>query len=143
MNHHWEHFHHLADIGIRGFGESLAEAFQEIALALTAVVIAPNKIPASAEQQISCANSGDIEILLYDWLNAIIYEMDVHRLVFGSYRVTIHSTSLTARAIGAKFDEIDTASGDVGPEIKAATFTELRVKRLPGGLWLAQCVLDV
>ena len=34
----WEHFAHGADIGIRGFGRSPAEAFEHAAQALTAVV---------------------------------------------------------------------------------------------------------
>ena len=34
----WEHFPHDADIGVRGFGTTPAEAFEQAALALTAVV---------------------------------------------------------------------------------------------------------
>jgi len=34
----WEHFSHGSDIGVRGFGESIEEAFEQAAVALTAVV---------------------------------------------------------------------------------------------------------
>jgi SHS2 domain-containing protein len=34
----WEHFPHEADVGVRGFGSTPAEAFEQAALALTAVV---------------------------------------------------------------------------------------------------------
>jgi len=34
----WEHFPHEADIGVRGFGATPAEAFEQAALALTAAV---------------------------------------------------------------------------------------------------------
>ncbi|HXZ23000.1 MAG TPA: archease [Pseudolabrys sp.] len=34
----WEHFPHAADIGVRGFGRTVADAFEQAALALTAVV---------------------------------------------------------------------------------------------------------
>ena len=34
----WEHFPHDADVGVRGFGVTAAEAFEQAALALTAVV---------------------------------------------------------------------------------------------------------
>src|SRR5512139_3851745 len=37
----WEHFEHGADIGVRGFGASVAEAFEQAALALTAVIADP------------------------------------------------------------------------------------------------------
>ena len=33
----WEHFAHGADIGVRGYGLSLEEAFEQAALALAAV----------------------------------------------------------------------------------------------------------
>jgi SHS2 domain-containing protein len=35
---HWEHFPHEADIGVRGFGASKAQAFEQAALAMTAVM---------------------------------------------------------------------------------------------------------
>ncbi|MGA3065140.1 MAG: archease [Methylocystis sp.] len=34
----WEHFAHDADMGIRGFGPTPAKAFEQAALAMTAVV---------------------------------------------------------------------------------------------------------
>lgn len=34
---HWEHFSHDADVGIRGYGNSLGEFFEQAALALTTV----------------------------------------------------------------------------------------------------------
>ena len=34
----WEHFSHGADVGVRGFGISVEEAFEQAALALSAVV---------------------------------------------------------------------------------------------------------
>ena len=34
----WEHFSHGSDIGVRGLGSSVEEAFEQAAVALTAVV---------------------------------------------------------------------------------------------------------
>lgn len=58
---------------MRGFGASPAEAFEQAALALTAVIthaeIAPkNRIEVNCE-------APDLELLFVEWLNAIIYEM--------------------------------------------------------------------
>jgi hypothetical protein len=41
---HWEHYEHSADIGVRGIGASKSEAFEQAALALTAVVTDPNTV---------------------------------------------------------------------------------------------------
>ena len=35
---HWEHFEHQADMGIRGFGNKPAEAFEQAALAMSAII---------------------------------------------------------------------------------------------------------
>ena len=38
QNGEWEHFPHDADVGLRGWGATPAEAFEQAAYALTAVV---------------------------------------------------------------------------------------------------------
>ena len=40
----WEHFPHDADIGVRGYGPTMAAAFEQAALALTGVVTDPAHI---------------------------------------------------------------------------------------------------
>lgn len=44
MTKHWEHFPHDADIGVRGVGTSKEEAFEQAALALTAVITNPENV---------------------------------------------------------------------------------------------------
>jgi len=34
----WEHFSHDADVGVRGFGATPAQAFEQAALAMSAIV---------------------------------------------------------------------------------------------------------
>ena len=41
MNANWEHFTHDADMGVRGYGETKSQAFEQVALALTAVITGP------------------------------------------------------------------------------------------------------
>ena len=45
----WTHFHHEADIGVRGTGHSPEEAFEQAAVALTAVIPTyfPSRLPAN------------------------------------------------------------------------------------------------
>ena len=71
---HWEHFAHGADIGVRGFGASRAEAFEQAALALMNVIVDMARVVAQERVAIACAAPDD-ELLLTDWLNALIYEM--------------------------------------------------------------------
>ena len=139
MRGYWEHFEHEADIGVRGFGSTLDEAFAQAAMALTAVITPPENVLEQASVRISC-QAPDPELLLADWLNALIYEMATRRMLFSRYLISIQGDSLQATAWG------ETLSRDRhGPavEVKGATYTELYVAQQADGLWLAQCVVDV
>jgi SHS2 domain-containing protein len=136
---HWEHFHHVADIGVRGVGASLDEAFEQAALALTAVVTDIDRVQPGTAVDLAC-EAPDEEFLLVDWLNAVIYEMATRKMLFSRYQVRIRDHHLVARAWG---ERVDVARHDPAVEVKGATFTELKVRRDEAGRWIAQCVVDV
>ena len=136
---YWEHFEHEADIGVRGIAPSLAEAFEQTALAMTAVVTDLSCVASSTDITIECKAS-DNEILLADWLNSLIYEMAIRKMLFSRFKVTIQNEKLTAIATG---ETIDIQKHQPAVEIKGATYTELKVQHLENGQWLAQCVVDV
>ncbi|HSR72148.1 MAG TPA: archease, partial [Kiloniellales bacterium] len=84
----WELFPHGADIGVRGLGPTKEIAFEQAAGALCAALVEPNKVEAKTEVALVCEAPND-EILLVDWLNAIIYEMATRRMIFGRFAVRI------------------------------------------------------
>lgn len=135
----WEHFPHGADIGIRGVGPTKEAAFEQIALALTGVVTEPVRVRPATAVHVSCEAASD-DVLLVDWLNALVYEMAVRRMLFGAFVVTIEGSRLNATAWG---EAVDRARHEPAVEIKGATYTALRVERTEDDHWLAQCVVDV
>jgi SHS2 domain-containing protein len=58
----WEHFSHDADIGVRGLGATIEEAFEQAALALTAVIADPAAVSPGEMIRLSCA-APDAELL--------------------------------------------------------------------------------
>lgn len=135
----WEHFPHEADIGVRGRGESPDIAFEQAALGLTAVVTDPGLVRSDERVAITC-EAPNLEVLLVDWLNALIYEMMTRSMLFGRFRVRIDGLRLSA---GAEGEHVDRLRHEPVVEPKGATFTELRVGRDDEGQWIAQCVVDV
>jgi SHS2 domain-containing protein len=135
----WEHFSHGSDIGVRGFGASVEEAFEQAAVALTAVVADVSRIRESETVEVRC-DAPDLELLLVSWLNAVIYEMAVRTMLFRKFRVVTSGCSLTGALVGEK---VDPERHRVAVETKGATVTALRVHREQDGQWLAQCVVDV
>lgn len=138
LSKRWELFEHGADVGVRGFGESLDEAFEAVALALTGVITDPGTVKPSESVRIECS-APDSEVLLVDWLNAIIYEMATRNMLFGEYDVRIEDGKLTAIAKGEK---VDVSRHEPTVEVKGATYTCLRVDQ-QDGIWRAECVVDV
>ena len=136
---HWEHFEHEADIGIRGIAPTLEQAFEQTAVAMTAVMTNPDLVLASKAVAIHC-EAPDTELLLVNWINELIYEMAVHGLLFKRYQVAIHEGILSATAFG---EAVDRQKHQPAVEIKGATFTGLRVYQQADGAWIAQCIVDV
>lgn len=135
---HWEHFSHQADIGVRGVGDSPGQAFEQAALALTAVAVDPGEVEPLEQRDVSCA-APDLELLLVEWLNAIVYETAVGRRLFSRFRVIINDGQLSGRMWG---EPIDRDRHRPAVEVKGATLTALKVVQQQGQ-WLAQCVVDV
>jgi SHS2 domain-containing protein len=135
----WETFPHEADVGVRGTGNTLAEAFAGAATALTAVICDPATVGAGETATFECAAPDD-ELLLVDWLNALIYAMATRRLLFSRFEVSIENHRLWATAWG---EPVNVARHQPAAEIKGASYCELAVRRLDDGRWLAQCVVDV
>ena len=135
----WELFAHDADIGVRGFGKTRDMAFEEAAYALSAAVTDLLLVESREVVDIVCNATSD-EILFYEWLNAIVYEMAARNMIFSRYSVQIHDHGLTGKAWG---EAVDVARHQPAVEIKGATMTELHVARDSDGGWLAQCVVDV
>ena len=135
----WEHFHHGADIGVRGLGATPALAFAQAALAMSAVIADVADIAARVPVRVRCA-APDLELLLVDWLNALVYEMATRRMLFSRFEVSLQHNRLEGTAWG---EAIEVARHQPAVEVKGATYTELVVRRTAGGGWLAQCVVDV
>jgi tRNA nucleotidyltransferase (CCA-adding enzyme) len=139
MKPKWEHFEHQADIGIRGTGRTMAEAFEQAAVALTAVITPPERIFPGEAVRVHC-EAPDRELLLVDWLSAILREMSALGMLFSRFEVTVSGNTLDAVLYG---EPLDSERHEPVVEVKGATYFKLSVGQDQEGLWTAQCVVDV
>lgn len=135
----WEHFTHGADVGVRGVGASCAQAFEQAAVALMEAIADRATIGNTEVVDIEC-ETPDIELLLVDWLNELIYEMATRKMLFARFEVQISDHHLQGRAWG---ERVDIERHHPVVEAKGATLTALQVRRAADGVWRAQCVVDV
>ena len=106
---------------------------------MTAVITDPAGLNASESVEIHC-DAPDDELLLVEWLNALIFEMATRLLLFSRFEVRLNGEQLSARAWG---ERVDVSRHQPAVEVKGATLTSARVEQNSTGQWLAQCVVDV
>ena len=135
----WEHYDHGADIGVRGIGNTREKAFEQAALALTAVVTDPDEVSSLEVIEVDCTGADD-ELVFVDWLDAIIYEMATRKMLFGRFEVRLGDNELSGHLWG---ENVDVERHRPAVEIKGATLTTLSVARDKDGQWVAQTVVDV
>ena len=146
---YWQHYSHPADMGIRGVGQTKEQAFAQAALALTAVITDLNRVEPKEVIEIGCEEQDD-ELLFVSWLNALIFEMATRSMLFSKFEVKIKDSVLSANVYGEK---IDLKRHNPAVEVKAATYTDLKVRQFGTELtvegqnkddgWMAQCIVDV
>lgn len=135
----WETYSHPADMGIRGYGPTKESAFANAGLALVSIITEPEKIQPKQVVEIFCGGS-QLDLLFVSWINALLYEMSTRDMLFGRFEVVLEENGLRAKAWGEK---LDVNRHNPGVEVKAATFSDLKVEREKSGRWVAQCIVDV
>jgi tRNA nucleotidyltransferase (CCA-adding enzyme) len=141
---HWSHFPHGADVGLIGEGPTREAAFAACVEAMTAAICDPETIVPARPVRIAC-EGGDDELLLYAFLNALVFEMATRRMLFRRAEVTISGSGAERRRLEAVAwgEPVEPARHQPAVEVKGATMTMLRVAREPDGHWQARCVIDV
>ncbi len=139
----WEQYGHTADVGIRGYGSTLEEAFEAVALALFDVMVDVRKVEPGECREVEVEGE-DLMALLYSFLEELLVLHDVEGLVFGDVKVEIEKSRegyrLKARACG---EVLDYEKHEPREEVKAITYHEMEIKQLPDGRWMAQLVPDI
>ena len=91
------------------------------------------------EKRSVAVSAPDRELLLVEWLNALLSLSDIEHMVFSKFSVNREGTSLTGMAWG---ERLDRERHEPNVEIKGATFHMLKVMEADGR-FVAQCVVDV
>lgn len=134
----YETFEHEADIGVRGYGSSMEKAFENAAVALYSVMVNVKRVQQKEKKEVA-VSAPDGELLLVEWLNALLSLSDIERIVFSRFEVKIKGANLAGIAWG---ERLDRQRHELGVEVKGATFHMLSVKN-ENGAYTAQCVVDV
>jgi SHS2 domain-containing protein len=139
----FENFEHEADIGVRGTGKSIEESFQEAAKAMFSIEVSIAKVKAKNKNKIK-ASASNLQELLVEWLNKLLAESGIKGMMFSKFMVKIHEKDKKYLLEGyAAGEKLDVKRHQAREEVKAATYSQLKVEKNKKGQWVSQCIVDV
>ncbi|MCD6483188.1 MAG: archease [Candidatus Aenigmarchaeota archaeon] len=138
----YRYLEHTSDIEFLAEGSTLEEVFESSAKAFYDSIVDIDKVSPLEKRKISVGGV-DLENLLYNFLEELLYLFDTEMLVGREIKVDISKKegeySLNAEIRG---EILDLKKHEPKTEIKAVTYHEMYVKRV-GDKYIAHVILDI
>jgi SHS2 domain-containing protein len=125
---------HTADAAIEVYGKDLSELFEHSASGMFSLIIDIETIKPDIKQNYSFNNS-NLEELLNNWLNELLYVFESDKILFKEFKVKISKKEnnffLNGTASGEKYDP---DKHIIYSDIKMVTFHQLEIKTINNNL---------
>jgi SHS2 domain-containing protein len=123
----YELIDHTADVGVKAFGKTLSESFENAAKAMFDIITDNSEIESVGQYNIEL-DSTDLEQLLVDFLSELLYLNSAKNFVFGFFKIDLDEKANKLKAVvcGEKFN---LSKHKIGAEIKAVTYHMIEVKK--------------
>jgi SHS2 domain-containing protein len=128
-----------ADMAFVASGATLEELFENAAAAMF-YVMTGSEVKPEKEKKVEVA-APDIEGLMVDWLNELLFVFDTEKMLFSKFQVKIKKNG-GCELSGTASGEVVTPEHKLKAYVKAATYHMLEVKK-EKKRWKVQVVLDV
>ena len=138
----FNYFETTADLGVEAMGKSLEEVFKEGAKGLYNIMVDIDKVDKKEKIEFEVIGE-DLEELLYNFLNELLFYTDVEGIVFNDFDIKIERDDsgykLKCTAYGEK---IDKKKHNIKEEVKAVTYHKMKVKK-ENGEWKVRYIVDL
>lgn len=138
----FNYFETTADLGVEAMGKSLEEVFKEGAKGLYNIMVDIDKVDKKEKIEFEVTGE-DLEELLYNFLNELLFYTDVEGIVFNDFDIKIERDDsgyrLKCTAYGEK---IDKEKHNIKEEVKAVTYHKMEVKK-ENGKWKVRYIVDL
>ena len=129
---------HTADVGALAYGRTLAEAFENAALAMFSVMADLSTVGEEESRDIEVEGDSPEELLVA-WLSELLYLSDTQQMVFRRFAIDQMDHHLRGRAWG---EPIDPDRHALGSGVKAVTRHMLAIEEREG-LHRIQVIFDI
>lgn len=134
---------HQADVGVRGMGKTLEEAFTEGARGMFALMVELDQVEPTEPVEVEC-RADSVETLFVAWLGELLLQRDIREMAFSKFEVRIQEGDGGYRLRGRAFGEpLEPERHGAKVEVKAATYSGLKFGRTPDGGYYVQCIVDL
>ena len=117
---------HTADMGLIAYGRTLSEAFANAAYGMFSIITELKVVKEIEFRQLELYED-DLEALLFEWLNSLIYFLDVEMLLFKRFNISeLGEEQLKAICYGEKYDP---SRHQLKIGVKSATYHMLKVDK--------------
>ncbi|MBU7028810.1 MAG: archease [Theionarchaea archaeon] len=138
----FEFLDHEADIGIRGWGKTIEEAFENGAKAMFSVMVNLEGVELKEEIHVG-VTAEDLDLLFIEWLNELLAQRDISEMIFSEFTAQISDKNGEITLSGtAQGELLNSEKHEIRTEVKAATYFGLKSGK-EKGLHYFQCVLDI
>ncbi len=132
-----------ADVAFDAWAEDLAALFREAARAAMQVMVQDLSAVRQTETVEITLDQSDEEMLLFDFLNELIFYKDARKLILLPAELKINKVDEGWRLQATlRGEEIDPARHRLSTDVKAVTMLRFSLSQVPEG-WRATVVLDV
>jgi len=122
----FELIEHTADVGLVSHGKTLAEAFANAACGMFSIIAELDAVQETESRRVEIGED-DLEGLLFEWLNSLIYFFDVEMILFKRFDIMeFEDSRLCAMCHGEKYDP---SRHRLKTGVKSATYHMLEVDR--------------
>jgi SHS2 domain-containing protein len=117
---------HTADIGLVAYGDNLAEAFANAAYGMFSIIAGLRSVREVESRQVELEGK-DMEALLFDWLNTLLYLFDTEAILLKSFDISeLTENRLEATCYGERYDP---SRHRLKIGVKSATYHMLEVNK--------------
>ena len=121
----WEHFEVEADVGIRAWGPTRADAFAQAALGAFALIVEPSRVEPHESREVR-AQADTVDALLVAWIDECLYVHEIEGFVVRDVAMSVCSDTLAHGVLHG--EPLDRGRHPVGTVVKGTTYHAVAVE---------------
>jgi SHS2 domain-containing protein len=133
-----------ADVAFEARGKTMEDMFISAAEASMNVMVDDLSAIEKIERRRICLWAEDVDMLLFDFIQELIYFKDAEQLLLRVSQIFIEQENGGLRLQADLYGEVlDSVKHELNADVKAVTLHRFAVEQTPGKRWKATVILDI